>query len=709
MKHYILILSLFISILDCCGQGDFRDSNLPIDERVELLMDQLTLDEKIGFLQHNNPAIERLGIPAYSWWNEALHGVARNGFATVYPMPIALAATFDDKSVEEMFSLVADEARIKYFESQKKSQFGDNTGLTFFAPNINIFRDPRWGRGMETYGEDPYLTAMMGTACINGLQQKFDNKYKSLACIKHFAVHSGPEATRHSFNAIVSERDLWTTYLPAFKRIVKNTDVSMVMCGYNRLNGEPCCTNDALLVDILKNQWGYRGLFVTDCWALNDCWERDTVILRHKTHETAAHAAADAFGSVIDLECGSGLNALRDAVNQNLISENVINTHTYKILKARFLLGMFDSEQPTPKATNTSFFDDKALELARKSIVLLKNNGILPIKINEYKNIAIIGPNAADSVMLSGNYNGTPRNTITILEGITQHINSLPKQNRPNIFFDTACYHVGKEYKISKDFYKKIAKCDLVIFVGGLSPELEGEQLEVEAEGFLGGDRTSIELPDIQRSILMKLKSLDKPVIFVLCSGGAVALDWENNNTDAILEAWYGGQAAGTAVADVLFGKVNPSGKLPITFYSSKNKLPDFESYDMTNRTYRYLTERPLFPFGFGLSYTNFDYFDGKFDPKSRTLKFKVKNSGKYAGDEVVQVYITNKNDVNGPYKTLVGFKRIHLLIGETRNMIFKIDDEFFEVFDESLHQFKKISGGEFTIEFGYNKIDIKI
>ncbi len=706
MRRHLTLFFLLFTIICASAQKDFRDVTLPIDERVEILLQQLTLDEKLGFLEHSNQAVERLGIPAYSWWNEALHGVARNGFATVYPMPIALAATFDEDAVRDMFQLVGYEARMKYYESQSKGQYGDNTGLTFFAPNINIFRDPRWGRGMETFGEDPYLTARMGAAVVNGLQEKLNGRYKTLACIKHFAVHSGPEADRHSFDASISGRAFHTTYLPAFKYIVNNTDVSMVMCGYNRLNGVPCCTNDNLLVNILQNQWGYDGLFVTDCWALNDCWERDTVIPRHETHETAADAAAAAFGSVIDLECGSGLNALKEAVEQNLIGIEHIDQHVFKVLKARFLLGMFDPIQPFNKKVDSALFENKALEMAQKSIVLLKNNGILPVDVKNYKRIAILGPNAADSVMLCGNYNGTPRNAVTIYEGITQYIQSLPKKERPAIYFDTTCHHADVKYRLPRDFDKNIAKCDLIIFVGGLSPELEGEQLDVEIDGFHGGDRTSIELPRIQEGMLMKLKSTGKPVVFVLCSGGAVALDWENDKLDAVMEAWYGGQAAGTAVADVIFGKVNPSGKLPVTFYSSSNYLPPFESYEMEHRTYRFMTEKPLYPFGYGLSYTNFEYSDAKFEPKSQIFRMKVKNVGEFDGEDVVQVYITNKSDKKSPVKTLVGFKRVKLAKGETKIVNFRIDDQFFETFSDEYQRFDRIPA-TFEISFGSKKIEV--
>ena len=711
----ILMKKLFVSIitfaLAACAmaQQDFRNPNLPIEERAQLLLNQLTLDEKLGMMEHRNPAVERLGIPAYSWWNEALHGVARNGFATVYPMPTALAATFDDKLVQEMFGMIADEARMKYYRSQQAGQYDDYTGLTFFTPNINIFRDPRWGRGMETYGEDPYLTARMGTACVNGLQQQVNGRYKALACIKHFAVHSGPEADRHSFDATVSGRALWTTYLPAFKYIVKHTDVGMVMCGYNRLNNVPCCTNESLLVDILQNLWGYDRIFVTDCWALNDCWERDTVIPRHETHATAADAAAAAFGSVVDLECGSGLPALKEAVEQGLIPEYIIDAHVLKILKARIALGMFDPEQPFKEIPDTTLFEKKALEMAQKSIVLLQNKEkILPLQPGKYKRIAIFGPNAADSAMLCGNYNGTPRHAVTIYEGITNYIKTLPANQRPEIYFDTVCHHVDGKYLIPNDFDKQIAKCDLVIFIGGLSPELEGEELKVEMDGFHGGDRTNIDLPRIQEGMLMKIKKMGKPIVFVLCSGGAVALDWEDENLDAILAAWYGGQAAGTAVADVLFGKVNPSGKLPVTFYSTKNYIPPFDSYEMEHRTYRFMTEEPLYPFGYGLSYTNFKYSDFSFDAGQQVFYCRITNTGNRDGEEVAQLYMTNKNDPRSPVKTLVGFERVNIPAGATRVITFTVDPEFFHTFVDEYQHFEKHSN-QYLFRCGDQELEINL
>jgi len=705
-KLFISIIGL-VFVFCATAQQDFRNPNLSIDERAQLLLNKLSLEEKLGMMEHHNPAVERLGIPAYSWWNEALHGVARDGFATVYPMPTALAATFDDRAVQEMFGMIADEARMKFNRNQEAGRYDDYTGVTFFTPNINIFRDPRWGRGMETYGEDPYLTARMGAACVNGLQQKVNGRYKALACIKHFVVHSGPEADRHSFDVSVSGRALWTTYLPAFKYIINHTDVGMVMCAYNRVDGEPCCTNDKLLVDILRNQWDYRGLFVTDCWALNDAWERDTVIPRHETYATAAEAAAAAFGSAIDLECGSGLGALKEAVEKGMIPVDIIDNHVFKILKARFALGLFDPEPHFTKKPDTVLFEKKALEMAQKSIVLLQNNRkILPLDAKKYKSIAIIGPNAADSVMLCGNYNGTPRHAVTYYEGIVNYIKHLPENERPRIYFDTACHHVDGKYRLPNDFDRKIAKCDLVIFVGGLSPALEGEELKVELDGFHGGDRTNIDLPRIQEGMLMKLKQMGKPVVFILCSGGAVALDWEDENCDAVLAAWYGGQAAGTAMAKVLFGEVNPSGKLPVTFYSTKNYLPPFDSYEMEHRTYRFMTEEPLYPFGYGLSYTDFKYTDGQYDQGSRTFTFQVENSGDRDGEEVAQLYLTNKNDPKSPVKTLVGFERVRVQAGKSKRVSFEVDDEFFQTYVDERQHFEN-RPGTFVFHYGDQELEV--
>ncbi len=575
MKKFILALSAsLISICApalCAQNFAWQDTTKSLDERVEWLINNLTLDEKLSLMVHQNPAIERVGLKPYSWWNEALHGVGRAGYATVYPMPIALAATFNPELVQSVFGHVAAEARHKYHEAQDTGYYGDYAGLTFFTPNINIFRDPRWGRGMETYGEDPYLTAMMGLACVNGLQ-KWDPEYwaagnalSTAACLKHFAVHSGPEGIRHEFDSRVSERDLRTTYLPAFEYIIKHSDVQQVMCGYNRLNGEPCCTNRKLF-DILRNEWLYDGILVTDCWALNDAYETDTVIPRHRTHATAAAAYGDAFGREVDLECGSGLPALREAVQQGLVSESKVDEHVRRILRTRLRVN------DEPRLTNDSVeADPDILQPYTQSMVLLKNSGILPFKKTD--SLRLEGPNMWDSLMPMGNYNGTPRSTYTIGRGLSKMVN-------PN--------------------------SRIIVYAGGLSPQLEGEELPVEKEGFYKGDRTKIELPQEQVDEIKAFKAQGYSVVLVLCTGSAIALENVIDDCDAVLVGWYGGQYMGLAVQFLLYGRRDDFGCLPVTFYRNSDQLPDFENYDMQRRTYRYLDEEPLFPFGFGYSYSFF-------------------------------------------------------------------------------------------------------
>ena len=581
------ILTVVFSILSlCCStvwaqKFPWQDTTKSLDERVEWLIRNLTLDEKLSLLVHHNPAIERVGLPEYSWWNEALHGVGRAGLATVYPMPIALAATFDPSMVRKVFNNVAFEARIKYQQAQDTGGYGDYTGLTFFTPNINIFRDPRWGRGMETYGEDPYLTAMMGLACVEGLQGE---SLKTAACLKHFAVHSGPEGIRHEFDSRVSERDLRTTYLPAFEYIIKKNDVAQVMCGYNRLNGEPCCTNRRLF-DILRNEWQYDGILVTDCWALNDAYETDTVIPRHRTHATAAAAYGDAFGHEVDLECGSGLPALHEAVQQGLVPEGKINEHVRRVLRTRLAVTSRSSitsfTSPTSSTSPTS--------VAASSMILLKNNGVLPLKENEF--LRLEGPNIWDSLMPLGNYNGTPKHTVTLFEAL------------------------GHYEVLSAGDGKTLVYC------GGLNPQLEGEELPVEKEGFYKGDRTRIELPQEQVDEIKAFKSQGYRVVLVLCTGSAIALENVIDDCDAVLVAWYGGQDMGTAVKQLLFGEVDDFGHLPVTFYRSTDQLPDFGDYSMQGRTYRYPASEPLFPFGYGLSYSFYQLYETQVSEANFTVE----------------------------------------------------------------------------------------
>lgn len=661
-------------IIAFAQQYPFQDTTLDIETRVDDLIGRLTIDEKLSLLEHQNPAITRLGLKPYSWWNEALHGIGRNGTATVWPMPIALAASFDSKMVENIFSQVAAEAHKKYCESQVQGNYGDYTGLTFFTPNINIFRDPRWGRGMETYGEDPYLTAKMGAACVGGLQHgSNDGSLTAAACLKHFAVHSGPEGTRHQFDANISQRDLWTTYLPAFEYIIDHSDVKQVMCGYNRLNGSPCCTNHELLVDILRNKWKYDGIVVTDCWALNDCWERDTVIPRHKTHATAALAASDAFGSEVDLECGSGLQALKTAVDSGYIHESKIDEHLRRVLSLRM-----EITESHPRFNNLPEITPH--DAATETFVLLKNDGILPI---DGKRIYLAGPNANDTLMPLGNYNGTPLHTSTILEGLSQR------------------------FVISKN----ANDAAIIVYAGGLNPQLEGEELPIDIPGFHKGDRTRIELPDNQIDEIKQLKKLGKPVVLLLCSGSAIALENIIDETNAIMVCWYGGEDMGESVASALAGDCDNFGHLPVTFYKSTAQLPDFDDYDMQGRTYKYMQEKPLFPFGYGLSYSDFQLSDINFDKREMRITGTISNNGTKAkcksGKSVIQVYIKNPNDKSGLQKSLIGMQKIEVPVGGTSTFDIKIDKFWLRRFDEKTGEMSEPRNGEkLILQVGFSSND---
>ncbi len=690
----------------------FRDTSLSTDKRVADLLSRLTLEEKVTQMMDKSPAIERLGIPTYNWWNEALHGVARTGLATVFPQAIALAATFDETAMLETFTVISDEARAKYHEYQKEKKFGRYEGLTFWTPNINIFRDPRWGRGMETYGEDPYLTAKMGLAAVKGLQGDDPKYFKSFACAKHFAVHSGPESNRHSFNAKVSERDLWTTYLPAFEALVKEGNVQQVMCAYNRFEDKPCCGSDKLLVDILRNSWGYKGIVVSDCGAIDDFYKVDSKTKRHDTHPDAPTASADAVLTGTDVECGGSYNSLVDAVHKGLIKESQLDISLGRLYKGRFELGMFDPDEVVKwskipfNVVDCQAHKDKALKMARESMVLLKNkNNILPLSKN-LKTIAVMGPNANDSIMLWANYSGFPSKTTTILQGIK---NKLPNTS---IIYEKGCRHTGDANADSLNMaVANVKNADIIIFVGGISPKLEGEEMRVAISGFKGGDRTDIEIPAVQKEMIKALKATGKPIVYVLCAGSAIALNWEEAYADAILNAWYGGEAAGTAVADILFGDYNPAGRLPVTFYKSIDQLPDFEDYSMKGRTYRYMTQEPLYPFGFGLSYSKFAYKSASLSKAKIcktdhvTLSVELQNSGKVAGDEVVQVYLRNPNDPAGPIKALKSFKRVPLKAGESKKVSFVLAPETFNSFNDATKKFDVLPG-KYELLYGGSSAD---
>ncbi len=841
MKHLPLYL-LFAAGLCLVGcKPAYQNTNLSPAERAEDLVSRMTLEEKVSQMQNTAPAIPHLGIKAYDWWNEALHGVGRSGLATVFPQSIGMAASFDNDLLLDVFTAVSDEARAKSTKaSNEAGGLKRYQGLTMWTPNVNIFRDPRWGRGQETYGEDPYLASIMGVAVVNGLQGPADAKYDKLhACAKHFAVHSGPEWNRHEFNAEnIDPRDLRETYLPAFKALVMEADVKEVMCAYNRYEDEPCCGSTRLLQQILREEWGYQGIVVSDCWAINDFFTPG----RHNTDPDAQHATAKAVLSGTDLECGSSYSSLPDAVEQGLITEDEIDVSLVRLMKARFELGEMDEDVEWNNipysVVNSPEHQALALKMAQESMVLLQNNGTLPLK--KSAKIAVMGPNAADSVMMWGNYNGTPAKTVTLLEAVKAQagdviydrgcdyvlssvaLQSLYNQCRSNgkqgfsakywnnsrgegahevtahyttplrfstagaIVFapgvnltnfaavyestftaqkdgDVAFYFqsqgnttlfvdgqrvafvrgsdqskkaytlkakAGKRYDIRINFSStrgdatlnfdlgyevpisvetsvaKVKDADIVVFAGGIAPSLEGEEMSVNLEGFRGGDRTAIELPAVQVELVQALKNAGKKVVFVNFSGSAMALTEIAPYCDAIIQAWYPGQAGGTAVASVLYGDYNPAGRLPVTFYKSTDQLPDFEDYSMKGRTYRYMTETPLFPFGHGLSYTTFNYGDAKLSANSISGKKKVKltvpvtNNGNLDGEEVVQVYVKRVGDNEGPSHALRGFKRVGINKGATQDVVFELTTESFEWFDTNYNDMRAIEG-EYEIYYG--------
>ena len=754
MKRILFCLALFATALSLRAadpEYPFRNPELSMEQRIDDLLSRLTLAEKIDMMQNGSKGVERLGIPDYNWWNEALHGVARAGVATVFPQAIGMAATFDPEEHLRTFTTISDEARAKYNEAIRNGQHRQYYGLSFWTPNINIFRDPRWGRGQETYGEDPYLTSLLGKAAVNGLQGDDPNYYKSHACAKHYAVHSGPESLRHSFNAVVSLRDLWETYLPAFEALVTEADVREVMGAYNRYDGEPCCSNDALLVDILRDRWNYQGMVVSDCGAISDFYRKGA----HETHPDAASASADAVVAGTDVECGSSYKTLSEAVEKGFLTEEDIDVAMRRIIRGWIELGMLDDVDRTPwKDLPYSIVASKeharqALEVARKSMVLLKNDGVLPLKPGSVKKIAVLGPNAADSTMMLGNYNGDPTHVVTILDGIkaaypdaevtyergcdlVEGFVAVPRapragmnmaaqrpqggqgaqpqgqgntewmgipaqgapqqqaQPRPRVVIPQPIISDNYTPDALEALASRAAESDVIIFVGGISPAVEGEELRISLEGFAGGDRERIELPEIQSRVLKALHATGKPVIFVLCTGSAIALEQNEGDYDALITAWYGGQEGGTAVADVISGAYNPSGRLPITFYKSTSQLPDFLDYSMKGRTYRYMTEEPLYPFGFGLSYT--DYYFSKPVLSSNTVRngstvrvrVNVLNGGKVDGNEAVQVYVKRLNDPNAPVKALKGLKMVNLKAGEMKTVDIDLPASSFEYYDSA-------------------------
>ncbi|MGM9803335.1 MAG: glycoside hydrolase family 3 C-terminal domain-containing protein [Muribaculaceae bacterium] len=664
------------------SQLPFRNPNLPLEERVNDLIGRLTLDEKVQLMKHGSPAIPRLGIPAYNWWNEALHGVARTPEkVTSFPQAIAMAATFDAPALQRMGDITATEGRALYNEALREGKgVAQYRGLTYWTPNINIFRDPRWGRGQETYGEDPYLTAKMGTAIVRGLEGDDPYYLKSVACAKHFAVHSGPEESRHVFDARPTNYDLWDTYLPAFYELVTKAHVHGVMCAYNRVDGQPCCGNDPLMVDILRNQWRFDGYVTTDCGAMNDFYAY------HKTHTNATTAMSDALLAGTDLECGNLYKQLAEGVRQGLHSERDINTSLTRLFKILFRIGMFDPAGRDPYSNigrdvlECSAHKQHAYRMAQESMVLLKNNGILPLNASKVKSIALVGPNADNGSTQLANYYGTPSEIVTPLMSLNRRFGGKIKIDYMQ---GTGLVKPIENGPSAAEVAKRAAKSDVIVFVCGLSADYEGEAGDAGAGGYAGfnsGDRANIMLPDVQLQLLKQLKKTGKPVIVVNMSGSAIAMEWENRNVDAILQAWYGGQAAGDAIVDVLFGEYNPGGRLPVTVYACESDLPPFDSYSMVGRTYRYFRGEPLYPFGYGLSYTTFAYSDVKCVEQATTgatvtVTATVRNTGKRAGDEVAQLYVTHPQ--NGvtivPLCSLKGFKRVHLQPGESTTVQFEL------------------------------------
>lgn len=716
------------------------------EARTDSLLAQLTLEEKVSLMMNSSAPVPRLGIKKYDWWNEALHGVARNGSATVFPQAIGMAASFDDELLYEVFTAVSDEARVKHRLAAASGDLERYQGLTFWTPNINIFRDPRWGRGMETYGEDPYLMGVLGVSVVKGLQGDDDSPIrKAHACAKHYAVHSGPESNRHSFDVSVSERDLRETYLPAFKDLVVKGGVEEVMTAYNRVDGVPAGANDRLINEILRGEWNYQGIITSDCWALPDFYEPG----RHGYSTDAAAAAAIAVKTGMDTECGESFAYLPEAVSRGLITEEEIDVNLRRLLLERFRLGEMDG---------VSLWDDLpedivegeehkalALKMAHETMVLLQNNGVLPLKAGS--NIAIVGPNADDEAMMWGNYNPVPKETITLVEALRERIpdikyirgcgilgNEYCPQPDPDSPFaeyvdmseeeidalaaefaidtNTLKQYVEREQKLRRNFEPaldlknvlyQLQDIDIVIFAGGISPEFEGEEMPVHVPGFSGGDRTDIELPRVQRDLIEALHNDGKKVVLVNFSGSAVGLVPESRNCDAILQAWYPGQMGGTAITDVLFGDVNPSGRLPLTFYKSVDQLPHFENYDMEGHTYRYFRGEPLFKFGHGLSYTTFEY--GQASIEDGKLVIPVKNTGSVAGDEVVQLYIRKTDDPEGPIKTLRGFERVNIAPGKTVNVEIPLTDETFNWWDESTQNMNPVHG-TYELMYGGSSAD---
>lgn len=689
----------------------YENTDLPTDVRVDDLISRMTIGEKISQMVHDSPAIPRLNIPEYNWWNEGLHGVARAGTATVFPQAIGLAASFDEELLYKVADVISTEARAKFNAFSAKGDRGIYKGLTIWSPNVNIFRDPRWGRGHETYGEDPYLTGRLGVSFIRGLQGTDEKYLKTVATPKHFAVHSGPEGIRENFNAKVGQRDLWDTYLPAFKECIKEGGAQSIMGAYNFINGKPCCASSILLEDILRDEWGFEGFVVSDCGALCNFH------LYQGITQNAAESSALAIANGLDLNCGDAYNHLTTAVAQGLVSEEQIDRSLKRLLTARFKLGMFDPPEEV-EYTNIPYdvVDCEAHRrfskgAAQRSMVLLKNNGILPLS-KEIASIAVIGPNALNHEVLLGNYNGWCSKYSTPVDGIREKVSADTR-----VYYAKGCDVLGESIEYGNDAKSGMTeaiiaaeRADVTVLCLGLSPRIEGEAGDAYNSD-AGGDRISIELPKLQQKLLEEVYAVSKSVIVVLISGGPLAVNWAQRYADAIIQAWYPGQEGGAALADILFGDYNPSAKLPITFYRSIDDLPDFEDYSMEGRTYRYMECSPLYPFGFGLSYTDFEYKDLKLDRQeievgqTIELSVTVKNTGLRAGEETVQLYI---KDVEAscvvPRHKLVGIAKVYLEPGQQEEVQFTLTPRQMALIDDSGNCI--LEPGEFKVYVGGNQPD---
>ena len=682
----------------------YRDPEADPIARAYDLVARMTLAEKIAQMMDDAQGVDRLGLPPYHWWNEALHGVARAGKATVFPQAIGMAATWNEDLMFQIAGAISDEGRAKHHQALREGQHGQYQGLTFWSPNINIFRDPRWGRGQETYGEDPYLTARLGVQFVLGLQDDDPVYLKTAACAKHFTVHSGPEADRHHFNALASDRDLLLTYLPAFEALVREGGVAGVMGAYNRTNGEACCASRALLQDLLRDAWGFEGYVVSDCGAIRDIYKH------HKIADSPEEATAMAVKAGCDLNCGCTYEHLLAAVGRGLLSESDIDRALVHLMSNRFRLGMFDPPDRVPyanipyEAVDSPANQALALEAARQSLVLLKNeNHLLPLP-KDLRTIAVIGPNADDPLVLRGNYFGTPSESVTVLKGI-QDLASPGIQ----VLYARGCGIDDPGQEGFEEAVSLAAQADAAVMVMGLSQKIEGEEGQEAGtpEGVVSqGDRSSLDLPGEQEALIQAVAGTGKPVILVLLNGSALAVNWAAEHLPAILEAWYPGQAGGRAVAEALFGDTNPGGRLPITFYRSADQLPPFEDYAMTGRTYRYFEGEALYPFGYGLSYTAFEYSDLSLShdrlegPQILQVSCEVKNTGKMTGDEVIQVYLRDDEAAYPvPRHSLVGFERIRLSPGAAARVTFEIQPKQMACVDENGQWV--IEPGAFTVFAG--------